>query len=98
MQIIEWASMKRKPLVAAVAITAIAALTSVIYAYPPPPPGGEVYVTYYTDATHTEVVGVRAIGRDSRCAPYHISWGSTSSYGVTTIAPCENGGGGPVID
>lgn len=82
--------MKSKKLISALAFAAVATLfTSVIYAYPPPGPNQEIYVTYYSDASHTNAVGVRTVGRDSRCAPYHISWGSTSAYAVTTIASCD---------
>ena len=61
------------------------------YAYPAPGPGAEVYVTYYSDAARTNIVGVRGISHDSSCSTWHATWGSTTSHSIVTVTPCPGG-------
>ncbi len=58
------------------------------YAYPMPGENQEVYVTYYSNAAKTNVVGVRGIARGSACELWHTTWGTTTSYSTVTVADC----------
>jgi len=90
---VKWADM-RKAIISALAVFAVGSVfAGAIHAYPAPGPNQETYVTYYSDAARTRVIGVRAIAHDSACAPYHITWGSTSSYSTVSVATCSGAGG-----
>jgi hypothetical protein len=87
----ESANMRRIKLISALAAFAVASLFAVaLHAYPAPGPGQETYVTYYSDASRTTVVGVRTISRSNTCTIYHVSWGNTSSYSRVTVGNCES--------
>lgn len=60
------------------------------HAYPMPGYLEEVYVTYYSDASRTVEVGVRAVAHDSACAAWHISWGSQTSYSRVSVVSCPS--------
>ena len=84
--------MRRIKVISALAAFAVASLfATVLHAYPDPGAGQETYVTYYSDASRTTVVGVRSVGRGSSCTIHHTSWGSTSSYSTVTVASCGGG-------
>lgn len=59
------------------------------YAYPMPGETQEVYVTYYSNAARTNVVGVRGISHGSACDVWHATWGTTTSYSTVTVANCD---------
>jgi hypothetical protein len=81
--------MRRIKVVSTLAALAVATVfATALHAYPAPGDGQETYVTYYSNASHTDMVGVRAIAHSSNCGPYHISWGSTSSFSVVTVGSC----------
>jgi len=85
--------MRRTKLVSALAAFAAASLfATVLYAYPEPGAGQETYVTYFSDASRTTVVGVRSVARGGTCTIYHTTWGTTSSYSTVTVANCGGGG------
>jgi hypothetical protein len=91
--VLKWAAMK-KNIISALAVFVVGSIfVGAVHAYPQPGPNQETYVTYYSDAAHTRVIGVRAIAHDSACAPYHITWGSTSSYSTVTVERCSGTGG-----
>ncbi len=82
--------MRKIKVVSALAAFAVAFLFAVaLHAYPAPGPGQETYVTYFSDASRTTVVGVRSISRSTTCGIYHIDWGSKTSYSTVTVGNCE---------
>jgi hypothetical protein len=81
--------MRKIKVVSTLAALAVATVfATALHAYPAPGDGQETYVTYFSDASHTSEVGVRAIAHSSKCEPYHISWGSTSSFSTVTVGNC----------
>lgn len=85
-------NMRRTKVVSALAAFAVASLfATALYAYPEPGPDQETYVTYYSDASRTTVIGVHAVAHGSDCEIYHISWGSTSAYSLVTVGDCVAG-------
>jgi hypothetical protein len=83
--------MRKIKLGAVLAVFAIGMLSSTpLQAYPPPGPGQEVYVTYYSNSARTNVVGVRGISHDSSCSTWHITWGVTTAYSTVAVTNCPN--------
>ncbi len=68
----------------------LSALICGIAAYAVPMPGDnqEVYVTYYSNAAKTNVVGVHGIAHGSTCDAWHATWGATTSYSTVTVENC----------
>ncbi len=64
-----------------------------VFALPAPGPGQEVYSVYYSDASRTTEVGVRAHYHDYICDSWHIDWGVTSQYRRVVTAGCIVNGG-----
>jgi len=56
-------------------------------------PSYELDTVYYSDASHTTVVGETNL----YCTGRHSSWGTTSAYKETTSYPCGEGGGCNII-
>ena len=81
--------MRKIKLGAALAVFSIGFLSpGLLRAYPPPGPGQEVYVTYYSNAARTNVVGVRGIAHDSSCYAWHATWGVTTAYSTVSVTNC----------
>lgn len=56
-------------------------------------PTNEIETVYFSDASHTTVVGET----DLYCTGRHRSWGTTSIYKETTSYPCGDAGGCNII-
>ena len=85
--------MKKLKTVVATALLAVGAAYAIVaYALPMPGPGQEVYVVYYSNASRTVEVGVRAGSHDSACASWHVNWGVTSPYTRVFVSNCPTNG------
>ena len=62
----------------------------VAHAYPMPGDSQEVYVTYYSNAARTQVVGVLGVSHGSACQAWHATWGNVTAYSRVTVANCPN--------
>ena len=86
------ANMRKTKLVSVLAAFTVAAVfATALHANPQPGPGEETYMTFYSDAAHTTVVGVTLIGTTSPCGIHHVTWGTTSPYHTATVEKCDNG-------
>jgi len=88
--------MRRKKLVSTLATFAVAAILATdLQANPQPGPGQETYMTYYSDASLSNVVGVQliGIGIGGSCQVHHTSWGARTPYHTVTVAACGDVGG-----
>jgi hypothetical protein len=86
--------MRTLKVVSTLVALAIAGLFSTaLHANPEPGPGQETYMTYYSDASFTTVVGVQLIGTTGPCAIHHVSWGTITGYHTVTVGACDNDNG-----
>jgi hypothetical protein len=78
--------------VSALAAFAVAGFfATALHANPQPGPGQETYWTYYSDASHTTIVGFLLLGTTAPCAIHHVTQGTVTPYHTVTVANCDNG-------